>query len=88
MFDERRYPGPERRGVPLAKVDLVLCAADPEPHRLVRRVAVQIIFERDRDLGAIPDIHVRAGASPPHRTYHPPCPRGRTLGTKIADTLR
>jgi hypothetical protein len=35
---------PERPGVLLIQVDLVLCAAEPEPHRLGGRASVKIIF--------------------------------------------
>jgi hypothetical protein len=39
----------ERAGVLLAQVNLVFCAAEPEPHRLDGRTALQIILELDRD---------------------------------------
>src|SRR5215472_5302589 len=46
VLDERRQPLAERAGVLLVQVDLVGRAADYEPHRLVGRAALQIVFER------------------------------------------
>ena len=43
VFDERRQLLPERCGVLLVQVNLVLCAADPEPHRLICWAPVEII---------------------------------------------
>jgi len=40
----RRCPLP---GVLLAQIDLIVRAVDPEPHRLIGRAAVKIVFERD-----------------------------------------
>jgi hypothetical protein len=37
-------------GVFLAQIDLVVGAADPELDRLLRRVSVKIVFERDGHL--------------------------------------
>jgi hypothetical protein len=42
--DERRELSAERRGVAGAQVDLVRRAADPEPHRLIRRALIEIVF--------------------------------------------
>jgi hypothetical protein len=50
LTDIRRDLLAERRRVLLAQIDLVLKAAEPEPYRLVRRTAGQIIFQRDRNL--------------------------------------
>jgi len=47
MVDEWCELPPERRGVLGAQVDLVLGPADGEPHRLIRRAAIEIVFERD-----------------------------------------
>jgi hypothetical protein len=41
-------PLAESAGVLLAQVNLVLRAAEPEPHRLDGRAAIQIVFELDR----------------------------------------
>jgi hypothetical protein len=37
----------ERSGVLGAQVDLVLGAAEPESHRLIRRAAIKVVFQRD-----------------------------------------
>src|SRR5215471_338498 len=47
MLDEGGQVLAERPGILLAQVDLVLRAADGEPHGLVSRAALQIVFERD-----------------------------------------
>jgi hypothetical protein len=44
MLDERCQLLAEGPGVLLVQVDLVLRAADSEPHRLVDRAAIKIIF--------------------------------------------
>jgi hypothetical protein len=44
VLDERRKLLPERPGVLLAQIDLVLGAAQPEPHRLLRRAPIKIVF--------------------------------------------
>jgi hypothetical protein len=44
MVDERRELPAELCGVLLAQVDLVFRAAHAEPHGLIRRPAVKIIF--------------------------------------------
>src|SRR4249919_4033629 len=50
VFDERSDLPAERCGVLLARVDLVLGAAQPEPHRLIRRTAIKIVFQCDGNL--------------------------------------
>jgi hypothetical protein len=47
MFDERCDLPAERRGVLVAQVDLIFGAAQPEPHGLIRRAAIKIVFQRD-----------------------------------------
>jgi hypothetical protein len=44
VCDERCELPAERGGVAGAQVDLVLRAADPEPHRLIRRASIKIVF--------------------------------------------
>jgi hypothetical protein len=44
MLNKRRQLPAERPGILLVQVDLVLCASDPEPHRLVCRAAFKIVF--------------------------------------------
>jgi hypothetical protein len=44
VVNERRELFAELRGVLLAQVDLVFRAAHPEPHGLVRRSAIKIVF--------------------------------------------
>jgi hypothetical protein len=48
VLDERRQLLPERGGVFLAQVDLILGAGEPEPHGLSRRAAIQVVFQCDR----------------------------------------
>src|SRR6266496_6328965 len=50
VFDERCDLPAERRGVLGAQVDLVLGAAQPEPHRLIRRTAIKNVFQCDGNL--------------------------------------
>src|SRR5689334_2037522 len=47
VLDERRELPAERRGVLSAQVDLVVGAAEPEPHRLIRRASINVVFQRD-----------------------------------------
>jgi hypothetical protein len=47
MADEGRELAAERPGVLLAQVDLVHRAVEGEPHRLIRRAAIQIVFQDD-----------------------------------------
>jgi len=44
MLDKRCEFLTERPGVLLVQIDLVLRAAEPEPHRLTGRASVKIIF--------------------------------------------
>jgi hypothetical protein len=44
MIDKRRELFAELRGVLLTQVDLVFRAAHAEPHGLIRRPAVKIVF--------------------------------------------
>jgi hypothetical protein len=44
MLDERCELLAERGGVPLVQVDLVLRAAECEPHGLVGRATIKIVF--------------------------------------------
>jgi hypothetical protein len=44
MVDEGGELPAERGGVAGAQIDLVVCAADREPHRLIRRAPVKIVF--------------------------------------------
>jgi hypothetical protein len=64
VLDERRELPTERRGVLSAQIDLVLGAAQPEPHRLIRRASIKVVFQRDGYLlchpglpGAIGQLH-------------------------------
>jgi len=54
MFNEGCELLPERPRILLVEVDLVLHAADPEPHRLVCRASIEIVFQRNVILVAIP----------------------------------
>src|SRR5215472_9824438 len=52
----------ERIGVLLAQVDLVVRTAESEPHGLVRRAAIKVVFQRDGySLGHL-NLHNRDGA--------------------------
>jgi hypothetical protein len=44
VLDEGREFLPERPGVLLTQIDLVLHTAEPEPHRLTGRASVKVIF--------------------------------------------
>jgi hypothetical protein len=44
VFDERRKLPSERPGILLIQVDLVLRAAQAEPHSAVCRASVKIVF--------------------------------------------
>src|SRR6266496_1642758 len=70
VADEGRELPPERGGVLGAQIDLVLCAAQPEPHRLIRRAAIQIVFEHDGYLRCHPGLLTTIGCL--HRTDQPP----------------
>src|SRR6266487_4508813 len=50
VLDERRELLAEGTGVRGAQVDLAVGAAEPEPHCLICRAAIQIVFQRDGDL--------------------------------------
>src|SRR5215471_21506564 len=45
--DEGRQLPAERRGVLAVQIYLVIRAVDPEPHRLIRRATIKIVFQRD-----------------------------------------
>src|SRR5712692_3048790 len=47
VLDERRELLAEGTGVLGAQVDLVVGTAEPEPHRLIRRAAIEVIVQRD-----------------------------------------
>jgi hypothetical protein len=47
MVDKRRELFAELRGVLLAQIDLVFRAGHAEPHGLVRRSTVKVVFQRD-----------------------------------------
>jgi hypothetical protein len=47
MADEGRELTAERLGVLLAQVDLVRRTIDGEPHRLIGRAAIKIVFQND-----------------------------------------
>src|SRR5438876_10065833 len=65
MFYEGCDLPPERRGVLLAQIDLVLCAAQPESHRLISRASIKIVFQCDGDLLCHPGLPwLRSGISP------------------------
>jgi len=64
VLDERREHRAQGTGVLGAQVDLVVGAAETEPHRLIRRAAIQIVFQRDGDLVShllppMPTVRVR-----------------------------
>jgi hypothetical protein len=44
VIDKRRELFAELRGVLLTQVDLVFRATHAEPHRLIRRPAIKIVF--------------------------------------------
>jgi len=50
LLDEGCELATERTGVLFAQIDLIVGTVDPKPHRLIRRAAVKIVFERDGDL--------------------------------------
>jgi hypothetical protein len=50
MLDERRELSAERIGVLGAQIDLIVGAAEPEPHRLIRRASIKVVFQRDGNL--------------------------------------
>jgi len=56
VLDEGRQLFAERPGVLLIQVDLVGRAADREPHCLVGRAALKIVFERDGYLRRHPGL--------------------------------
>jgi len=60
VLDERRQLLAESPGVLGAQVDLVAGAFETEPHRLICRAAIQVVFQRDGYL---------------LRHYLPPCRR-------------
>src|SRR5512140_3560239 len=47
VLDERSDLAAERRGVLSAQVDLIVGAAEPEPHRLIRRATINVVFQRN-----------------------------------------
>jgi hypothetical protein len=49
-LDERRELRAEGARIRGAQVDLIVCAVDPEPHRLIGQAAVQVVFQRDGHL--------------------------------------
>jgi hypothetical protein len=67
VLDEWRELLTERIGVLLAQVDLVVRTAESEPHGLVRRAAIKVVFQRDGySLGHL-NLHTRDGACTVHR---------------------
>jgi len=56
MLEVRRQLLAERLGVLLVQVDLVLRDAGREPHGLVGRAAIQVVFERDTYLRCRPGL--------------------------------
>jgi hypothetical protein len=84
--DERCELPAERRRVAGAQVDLVGRAADGEPHRLIRRAASKIVFQRDgyllRHRGLPPAIgYLTVQDQPPRPGCAPP------PGSSTSDTL-
>ena len=73
MAGERRKLPAERPGILLVQVDLLLRAAQPEPHGLRYRAAVKIVFQGDRYPRGHPDLHACGGYL--HRTEQVPVPR-------------
>jgi hypothetical protein len=65
MPDEGSHLPAELRGVLLAHIDLVLRAAQSEPHRLIDWFPIKIVFQRDRYLLSRPK---REGAAPAARS--------------------
>ena len=57
MIDERGELLAEGPGVPLVQVDLILRAAEGEPHRLIGRSPVKIILQGDGYLRCHPHLH-------------------------------
>ncbi|HEX2322433.1 MAG TPA: hypothetical protein VHJ18_25920 [Streptosporangiaceae bacterium] len=47
MLDQRRELLTEGLGVLGVQIDLVVGTAEPEPHRLIRGAAIEVIFQRD-----------------------------------------
>ena len=66
MIDERGELAAQRRGVLLAQIDLIFRTIHPEPHRLLRRAPIKIIFELDGYLLRHPASWLRWGYL--HRT--------------------
>src|SRR5689334_6114983 len=65
MLDERSELAAQRRGVLLAQIDLIVPTIHPEPHRLIRRTPIKIIFELDGYLLCHPRLLAAPGL---HRT--------------------
>src|SRR5215470_12489954 len=55
-LDEGRELPAERVGVLGAQVDLIVGAAEPEPHRLIRRASVKVVFQCDGNLLGHPGL--------------------------------
>jgi hypothetical protein len=101
VLEERGELLAERGGVLLVQVDLIVRAADGEPHRLLRRAAIQVIVEGDSDFlghlglpccdGActVPRPGVLRPAAPPHSCLgkgdHTPRARAGTAGAPRFD---
>jgi hypothetical protein len=67
MDQKRRQLAAERPRVVLAQVDLIRRAAEPEPHRLIRRAPVKIVFQHDGYLRCHPGLLDCDGLSAPYR---------------------
>jgi hypothetical protein len=65
VADEGLELAAERLGVLLAQVDLVRRAVEGEPHRLIRRAAIKIVFQNDGYLLRHPGLpdHLRGPRS-------------------------
>src|SRR6266566_3948148 len=67
MIDERCELAAERRSVLLAQIDLIVRTIHPEPHRLVRRAPIKIIFELDGYLLCHPRLLAALGLPAPYK---------------------
>src|SRR5262249_59230987 len=82
MLDEGGQLFTERPSILLVQVDLVLHAADREPHGLVSRAAIKIVFERDHYLRCHSRPPCCAGLPAPYKiNCHVAAPATRQMPT-------
>jgi hypothetical protein len=84
MLNERGDHFTERSGVLLAQIDLILRASEPEPHSLIRRAAVKIVFQRDSYSPGHPILPKIIGRV--HRAHASAGGHGRNAADHIQDS--